>query len=333
MNERIKAKCDLLAENYNVVQSSAKLDFAQAAALGALIYTGKNANAVEQDIRNNRKLLHSKVSAFSNLVGHTNVALLCKMSLSDDPEAYLDKVISAYSNLKRGIFHSEYEALAASCIADNADPSRYEEIGQKAVEILDKMSELHPWLTGAEDSSIAAMLAMTGLDIDATLAEAEECYKEIKNARFTLSKDALQAVSMILALNSKSKEEKCEYFNRLRNELSNTKSEIFGDQLPILAAFVNVNESTEQIAADIDEANRYLKEKSGFGDWFGIGYKMRVTLAAAVVLQAYQDEAGECAIAEAANNAMASIIAQQIVIDIVMTMIIIAVVVSSSSNH
>ena len=329
MNEKIKEKCDLLAENYQITQNSAKLDHAQAAALGALIYTSRNARAVEENIRSNRKLLHSKVGAFSKLTGYTNIALLCKMALADDAEAYLDKVIAAYDQLKRGVFHSEYEALAASCIADNAEPSRYEEIAGKAIQILHSMSKIHPLLTGAEDSSIAAMLALTNLDIDATLAEAEVCYNTVKNAKLTLSKDALQSVSMILALNPGDTQEKCNRFNELRNALSKTKSEIFGGQLPILAAFADIDADPKQIAADIDEAARYLKGKSGFGDWFGIGYKMRVTLAAAIVLQTYQEKAGTTAVGEA----MASVITQQIVVDIVMTMILIAVVAYTATSN
>ena len=328
MNEKIKEKCDLLAENYQITQNSAKLDYAQAAALGALIYTNKNVRADESEIRSNRKLLHSKVGVFSKLVGYTNIALLCKMSLADNAEAYLDKVIAAYDQLKHGLFRSEYEALAASCIADNADSGRYEEIGQKTAQILDKMAKAHPLMTGAEDCSIAAMLAMTELDMDAALAEAEACYNAINKAKFTFSKDALQSVGMILALNPGPAEEKCKRFNDLRDALGKTKSEIFGGQLPILAAFVNTGADPEQIAADIDEASRYLKDKSGFGDWFGIGHEMRVTLAAALVLQTYQEEMAAAIVGEA----VASVITQQIVVDIVMTMIIIAVAASTAAS-
>ena len=333
MKESIRKKCDLLAQNYGIVQNSAKLDFAQTAALGALIYTNKNALAKEADIRANRKLLHAKVSAFSNLAGHTALALLCKMSLSEDSEAYLDKVIAAYDNFKRGTFHSEYEALAASCMADIADPAAYEEIGREAIEILDKMAERHPMLTGPEDSTAAAMLAMTGLDADAVLSEAEECYQFIKNDGFTFSKDALQSVSLILALSPGAAEEKCQYFQKLRHALAKTGSKISGGQMPILAAFIDLGAAPEQIAADIDEACRYLKTQSGFGDWFGVGYRMRVTLASAVVFQAYREEEGVCSVADTANNAMASVITQQIVVDIIMTMIIIAVVVTAASSR
>ena len=317
MNEKIKEKCDLLAENYQITQNSAKLDHAQAAALGALIYTSQNEKAAEEDIRSSRKLLHSKTSGFSSLNGYTNLALLCKMSLADDAEVYLDKVIAAYDHLKRGIFHSEYEALAAVCIADSADPSRYEEIGEKTVDIMNRMSKIHPLLTGASDTSVAAMLALTDYDIDEKLAEAEECYELVNKGKFTLSKDALQSVSMILALSSGSVQEKCERFNSLRNALSKTKSEISGEQLPMLAVFAGTEGEPEQIAADIDEACRYLKDKSGFGNWFGVGYKMRVTLAAAVVLQAYQEASGTAG----AGNTVASVITQQIVLDIVMLMV------------
>ena len=331
MKSELTAKCDLLAANYETTWKSAKLDYVQAAALGALIYTEKNTAACEEDIRKNRKLLSDKVGVFSHLHGYTNVALLCKMSLAKDAGAYLDKVVAAYDSLKRGILHSEYEALAASTFADFAEPAQYEQLGQKTIEVLDKMHALHPMLTGREDTTVAALLALSGLDIDAALAESEACYEALsKEVRF--SKDSLQSVSMILALSGKPAAEKCERFSAIRGALKDTKSAFMPAQLPILAALVDTEVSPEEIANDIDEAARYLKKKSGFGDWFGVGYKMRTTLAAALVMQTYREKNSAASMTAAVNSAVAGVLTEQIIMAIVMMMITIAVVANSSHN-
>ena len=333
MDEKLRAKCDLLAENYLITQNSAKLDWSQAAGLGALIYTNMNITASESDIRSNRALLKKKVGAFNNLRGYTDLALLCKMSLKSNPEAYLDNVMAAYDNLRFGFFHSEYEALAASSVADFAEPSQYAAVGQKTSEILDVMQKQHPMLTGHEDVSVAALLAMSDMDVEAKLAEADACYEELKHDHFTFAKDALQSVSMILALSDTPVEEKCARFRALRSSLGDAGTHMFACQLPMLAAMVDTDVPVEQVAKDIDEAAKYLKKKKGFGDILGMGHRMRGVLASAIVLQTYQEQADVSAVNAAAGNAAASVVAQQIILAIIMTIIITSVVVSTTSAN
>ena len=332
MDANLKAKCDLLADNYKITQNAAKLDFSQAAGLGALIYTNMNIRADESVIRSNRKILKHKVGALSNLRGHTNIALLCKMSLKRDPEAYLDNVVSAYKLLNYGVFRSEYEALAAASIVDFVDPSQYQAIAQKTGQILTEMSRNHPMLTGHEDVAVAALFAMSDLDVEAKLAEAEACYENLRHDHFTFAKDALLSVCMILALSEKPIEEKCERFRQLRNAVNSTDIYMFAGQLPMLAAMVDTDATVDQVARDINEASHYLKGKSGFGSILGMGSSMRNVLASAMALQVYQEDAKASAATATAGNVAAGAIAQQIVLAIVMTIIIIAVVSSSNSS-
>jgi hypothetical protein len=332
MDTKLQEKCDLLAENYKVVNKSAKLDFPEAASLGALIYTGANANASEEDIRANRALLKEKVSIINNLRGNVNIALLCKMSLAKDAEAYLDNVIEAYGLIKRGhIYHDEFEALAATAIVDFAEPAKYDEIAQKTQEIIKKMHEVHPILTNTEDTTIAALLAMSDLDIDAKLEEAEKCYEMLKGDHFKLAKDSLQSICMILALNDMPVEEKCARFSAIRQALKDIGDSMTTEHLAILAALVDIEGTPEEIAAEIKEAEKYLKGKSGFGSIFGIGKQLRMVLASAVILQTKNEALGKAGVAQASANALTAVITEQIIMAIITFIIMCSILMHNSS--
>ena len=333
MDQKLQGKCDLLADNYLIAAKSAKMDFRQAAALAALIYTQNDQVASEAAIRGSRALLKSKVSGFNNLRGNVNLALLTKMSLSDDPEAYLDRVMEVYSIIARGrIIRTEYEALAASAIADFAQPNQYEDIVARTRDMLDKMSKQHPLLTTSGDTTLASLLVMSGVDADATLSEAEECFTKLKkNGGFTMAKNALQAVSLVLALNEGPAEMKCTRFIQMREALKKAKSKIYADQLPIIAALSCVDFPVEQLVSEIHDVDLYLKGKKGFGGLLGLGAQMRRLMASALVLQIHTD-AGDAGSASVSNSALTSVLVQQVVEAIIFMMIMIAVTTTAASS-
>jgi hypothetical protein len=333
MDAKLQAKCDLLAENYQTVQSSAKLDAPEAACLGALIYTSANAQANEAEIRANRALLREKVSVVNNLRGYVNVALLSKMSLSENAEAYLDNVITVYNLLKQGhLYRDEYEALAATAIVDFAQPSQYAAVAQHTQDIIKKMKETHPIITDTQDTTVAALLAMSDLDIEATLDKADACYQALKDDHFKWAKNDLQCICMILALNNMSVQEGCERFRTMRQTLKESGSKMYTNYLPILAALVDTNASPAQIAQDIKEAEGYLKGKKGFGGIFGVGKQMRMVLSAAVLLQTINEAMGKTGIAQASSNALATVITEQVIMAIVLFLVMSSFIVHNSAT-
>ena len=334
MDAKLQAKCDLFAENFKTVKSSAKLDAVEAAGLGALIYTNANAQANEAEIRKNRSLLHDKVSVANNLRGQVSIALLCKMSLVQDPQNYLDKIINAYNLLKQGhMYHDEYEALAATAIVDFAEPAQHEDIAARTQAIIKKMHEVHPILTNTEDTTVAALLAMSDLDIETTLAAAEECYEILKDDHFTWAKDALQSVCMILALSEQPVQEKCKRFHDIRQAIKDSDGYMSADHLAIIAALVDTDASPTQIASEIKEVETYLKGKRGFGGIFGIGKQMRLVFSAAIILQAKNEEMGRAGIAQAASNALATVITEQIIMAIITFIIMSSFIVHNTTIY
>ena len=333
MNPTIQNKCDLLVDNYYNCWTAAKLDFRQSAALGGLIYTQKNQAANEQTIRSCRRILKKKVGMFNNLRGNTNLALLCKMGMAFNPEAYLDEVLYAYSFIqKKHTYRTEYQALAASCIADFAKPEQFESIVDEAEDILQLMSKKHPLLTSSEDLTLAALLAMADLDVETTLDEADACYNNLKETgSFKLVKNSLQSISMVLALHEGSAEEKCARFMQMRDGLKTANSRMGSSQLPVIAALACMDVPIEQLIEEIHDADVYLKGKWGFSNVIGLGAQMRRVMASAIVLQVHGEELGRKN-AASSNSAVTAVLVEQIIQQIIMMIIITAVVVSTVTS-
>ena len=325
MDAKLEKKVDLLAQNYILVRNAAKLDWGQSVCLGALMFTQRDRLAEESRIRSCRKLLKSKVSYVSNFRGLTSLALLCKMSMQNNPDAYLNDLMEAYKALTADkILRSESLVYAAEAMAEGVDKDRYEEVAKGAWDALAKMKFAHPFLTSQDDTAIATLLVMSGLDIDTVLANADEIYNRMKDSGFKFNKNALQSISLILALSDKPVEEKCQKFTELRKALKDARHGLGGNEVVLLAAFVNSDMPIETIVEEISAVDDALKGKKGFGNILGCGYEMRRLFAAALVLQAHEEN--EVGTVTSQVNALTTIIVQQVI-----TLIILLVVISSSS--
>lgn len=331
MNEKLQAKVDLIAENYVVVERSGMLSASQAASLGALILTAEDAKADEESIRACRKVLKSKADALSNFRGATNLATLCRMSLQDDPEAWLDDVMDAYEHIGSGVakvFRQENMVFTAMGIAAMAEPADYAYIAEESWAVLERMSKAHPIITGYDDLGVISMMVMAGLDVDEALAEVDEIYKCLETTDFAFNKDALQTISVLMALSDKPVEEKCARFTALRDALKASGHKLDWVHLTVLAAFTDVDATVEEIAQQIAQVDDALKHRRGFGP-FLCGEKLRRLYAASLVLQVYdQADAG---IAAGQAGALSTIIAQQIAQAAVTTSVIVAVNLSLNS--
>lgn len=335
MNDVLQTKCELLASNYVTVQKSGKLEFGEAATLGAFLLTAQNAVANEEKIRACRKILKSKVGIFSNLRGFTNIALLSRMSNEADPEGYLDRVLAAYDHFgKNEIIRTEYLVLAAMCLVDAAEPARYDEIVSEADIIVDKMVSQHPMLSGQNNSAIAALVALTDIDPDEFLANAEACFQAVRADHPLMSGTALQIASQAMAFSSKSVEEKVARYLGLNDALADAGHKIGGYERAILAAFTDIDANINEVVAQIGEADEFLKHKKGFG-MLGVGQQMRRLYAAALVLQTYDKPDADDGVAATVGSAVTATIIHTIIF-IIVCIIIAACVsssISSSSNN
>ena len=330
MNAQLQKKAELMAANSAVVRKSSKLDFQQASNLGALMLTTQNVQANEPAIRSCRAILKSRVGIFNNMRGPaTNVALLARMSVESNPEAYLDQVLNAYHAITEGkVFRNESLAFTAMTFADNLQPEEYEAAAQKSWATLAKMRAAHPLLTDQSDMTLAYLLSHSDIDATQVLEEAEECYSTLKTRGFFLNKETLQNVSVILALSPAPAAQKCARYNEIKDALKAAGHRIGSMEQAIIAGFVDLAVPTEQIVAEIGEVDEFLKHKPSFGA-FTCGAQLRRMYAADLVLQTHTDSA---AAAATASNSVTTTVVYQIISLIIMIIIMESIIVSSQSH-
>lgn len=327
MKESLQRKVDLLDQNTQTVRKSAKLDFSAAANLAALLFTSENLVAEEGAIRANRALLKEHVGAFSNMRGSAaNLALIARMCIKPDPEAYLEKVMQAYKTISSSRkLASESLVLAAMAMVEDTDPSEYETAARAAWSNLEQMRETHPLITGQSDFTLCHLIGKSGFDSKQLLENAEVIYQKLKPTGFKLNKDALQSISIILALGDKPIDEKCAKFDEIRTKLVENNHGVFGDELAVLAAFANSDLSVDEAVAEIIEVDNELKHVHGYGA-LACGANLRRLYASTLVLQAYGEEMRTAN--AATNTAVATQITETVIFAVIM-MIITMIVVTS----
>ena len=92
MNEHIKAKCDLLAENREVFHKAFRWDSDYMALACAALLTDLGIHADTEGLKECWRILKKKKNAFSSFRGYNKLPLITKMYLSDDPQAYISDV-------------------------------------------------------------------------------------------------------------------------------------------------------------------------------------------------------------------------------------------------
>lgn len=331
MNESLQKRCDLLLQNEAIMRKAVRLDFEEMTKLAALIFTSKGKVANADDIKRCATILKSKAGILSNWRGIMRTLVLVKMSLADDPEAYFDGVSAVYKKLtERSFFRSEYQAMTAMTIYDQSSADKIDEAVDRTLQQYKLARETHPFLTGHEDFTLIALMVLTGEDVEQLNARAEECLALVKPL-FKLFPETKQMISHVLALSSKPSQEKVDAFWALYTDLKAAKHQMSRDHaIAILAAFSDLEVPRSELVAQIGEVDLYLKGNKGYGA-LGVGSSFRRMMAAILVLQEHEDEAG-VERANVAGTAIAEVIAEQIIETIIM-LIVISSINASHASH
>lgn len=280
--------CELMTKNTEVMNSAFFWEKGLMTLAGASIYTGVHRVAEVSVLKESEKILQQSMGFFSNFRGNVKVPLICKMSLQGDPLGYLRKVETVYELLKTGIWSGdEYKVMAAMSIADHVSESDYALYAERTNIIYRRMKDEHSFLTSREDIPFAAMLSVSGIDIDQMIIEMENCYRILKGKFF--DSDAVQSLSHVLAMDLQGADVKCSKAAEIFDVLKKAGHR-FGSNLEIatLGTLTNLNLSAEEIAAEIIEADVFLKDKKGFGN-FVLGAKGRRMYAAEMVAMSHDE--------------------------------------------
>ena len=327
MDTVLKEKCDLLVKNRKTITSAFAWDSDRMSLAAATLYTSSDLTADSEKLKECEAIIKAKTSTLSEFRGNVKMPLICKMALTDDPKKYFDNVETVYRLLNKSKWiGNEYKIMAAITICDYADVSEYELYVNRTNEIYSRMKQEHKWLTSDEDIPFAAMLAVSGMDVDKLIDEMELNYKILKE-KFHDS-NAVQSLSHILALDEQPAEVKCAKVESVFNELKAMKHNFgTGYELATLGTLTMLDIQEKEVAKLIAETDDYLKEQKGFGN-FALGAKERRLYAAQLVLNQYGPED-----TKVEGVVLGSMLALTIAIEICMILCITSCIAASTVNN
>lgn len=308
MKIELKRRLEMFIANRDIIKSEFPWEVAYIYPLCAGLFTVKGVYADAQSLRACQDILKQNTGIFSNFRGTSKMATIASLAMSDNPQEKMNRLLFVYNKLKEVFFGSEYLAVSSSAITELADPSRYEVIIQQTRIIYNRMKAAHPFLTSGEDSTFAALLALSGLNDELIGQEMERCYAILKPVFW--SGNAVQSLSHVLALGNEPADQKCTRVTQLFGYLK-AHGYKYGTsyELPTLGALALTVTDIEALAQEIMEADNYLKLQKGFGV-LGVGAKQRLMYAGMLVMCDAMPSAETMEIA-ALSGIVSLVIAQQ----------------------
>lgn len=309
MKDSIYKRCELFVSNRDDIKYAFRWESAYFHPMCAMMFASKNLMADVERMKQCHELLKRQTRLFSNFRGTSKMATVSMLSLSSNPEESMSRMLMIYDKLKEEFRGSEYLAFTAAVLSEIADPKAYDSICRRAREIYSRMKEAHPFLTSSEDSTFAALLAMSELDDVHIAQEMERCYQILKPSFF--SGNAVQSLSHVLALGEDPAEQKCnkvmDLFNYLKERGYNYST---GYELATLGVFALLDTDIGILAKDIMDVDDYLKTRKGFGA-FGIGVKQRLMYSGMLALSDYTPDNYQTVQIAAVNSVVSLVIAEQ----------------------
>lgn len=330
MNNTLQTKCDLLAENRNLISKGFMLEHSMLKIASALVYTQEGKIADIDYLKECRGILRRNEGIFSDFRGLCELLVSSRLAQKDDPERFMDDIASVYKMLHEGkIFGSRYMVLAAISICDAKRAADAREIIAKTDALLKGMKKQHPFLTSDEDTSFAVLLAMTDKDVETILEELEQNYQNLKK-NFMFHDNAVYSLAQVLTMQEGSSNEKCEKAVDIFNAFKDAGAKYGKDyELSSIGALVGMNVEIGEMVADIVEASSFLKEQKGFGG-LDISGKTRLMFSALLYAGTFADE-NAVSKASALESTLAMIITEEIVF--MMMMVVMTSSAAANSSH
>ncbi len=278
--------------------------------LAALLYAAEGRPVDSEAIRAAYDCIKQNTGIFSSFRGNLTICLATMLSLAPDMHRQLDNALAVYDMLKaRRFWASDYLVMAAYQIAAHKSESEFEATADRMRGFYDGMKAQHFMLTGQDDYIFAAMLGVSGLNVDAGVAQMEQLYRQLKplgwlgNATQSLTQtlvlggDVEQAASRVPALRDAFRQQS------LRLDREYTMS-----SLGVLAMLPS---DSNTIVEAVSDAYHYLRGQKGFGKWTMTKQEL-LLLAAGLVALSYANKAQDGVLAaNLATNITNIIIAQQ----------------------
>ena len=331
MKNIVEKRCELLAENRNLINKGFMLENSLIKVIAGAPYAQKDETVDVEKIKECRKLLRNKQGALSYFRGNNELIVSTRMALSSDPEKYIDDVVDTYNKMQEGkFFGSSYRVLAALTICDAGKADDADSIVDKTNAIMKGMKDAHPFLTNDEDTCFAVMLAMTDKSTEDILTELEETFKYIKKS-LSFHDNAAYSLSQVLTTYGGSSQEKAEKVLKILEAFKNADAKYGKEyELALLGTLVDLNVNTEDLVSEVIEAADFLKSKKGFGS-IDLTNRSRLMLGSMIVSGVYSGDI-EVANASATSGVLATVIAEHMAFIAIMAASA-SIAATSSSSH
>lgn len=263
----IERKLDLLIENSNSL-NHVKSTFGMGSfkRCNALNLTIRGIHADVNKINDCIDLIRSNSSFFSNFRGNNLLTTAVNLSIQNNPEESFNEIMSIYNKLKKHFFTNEFLVLASQIIYSYKGTNDVNTLVINTRKAYDLMKENHLFLTGQEDISSAALIAVTSSNLEDTFIDMERCYDILRKNGFWAGNN-LQSLTHILSLFEGTSEEKCNKVIILNKILKEYSTPLTSYSLPILGVCALTTSNYESFAKELSSLNKYLRKQSGFGSF------------------------------------------------------------------
>lgn len=289
MRDSLQNKCDKFIRIRDDIKKAARWGDNMIVPVCANIYVEADKEFDREKFLQCKELLEQETGFFSKFRGNSRLPVICMLSISDNPKQKLADTLAIYEELKNSFFQTEYLALVATILSDMISVDEAPVYAQRGRRLYDCMKEEHPFLTAAEDSVFAVLLAFSDKEDKVMIEEMELIYDEMKKSYS--NSNAVQSLSHILSLTEGNYREKCDRVNQIFFYLS-MMGKKYGKyhELSVLGACAILDVSIENMVADMMDAESFLAKQKGYGV-FGLDKKTRLMHAAMIAIDEYSAKA------------------------------------------
>ncbi len=331
MRETLRDKCSLYADNYLKLKQAFKWEYTENNRLGALLYTMEDRPVDVAGIKGCRELIKASTGIFSQFKDVTNFTVSVMLSLKAEPDIKIRDAIKIYDALKEeGMHSSAYLVLAAVSIAFYSEPEQYRGYVARAKSFYDATKAEHRFITSVDDYTFAALLALSDKEVGPAIREIEDSYLWLKEE--FRSANAVWSLSQVLSFSGEGTQVKGKRVVDLYQALK-VRGCKFGlyTELPFLGIVSLLAREINTVADEIVEADNYLRNMKGFGNW-SITARERLMFAAALVCDDFLADVKKGTVEVALSSTTAALLLAQQAATIAATSAIITTTAASSAS-
>ena len=260
----LEEKCELVVENLKAMKKAFRLDTDILKISAAMYMANKKMTADAQDIKDCYGIIKKHEGVLSLYRNNLKMIMSVRMLEQENPEAYF-LTIKEIAGLidSRTVFQSSYAVLAAMLIHDQVQPQDYMHYASLTKVIYQHMKEEHRFLTGEDDMGFAALLAVSGIDLEHLKLEINECFELLKEEKMPF--EARQELSHILALDMGAPTQKVAKVKALFDEFKRRKKK-YGRSYEFvsLGMLALIDLDVSELCDMVIEVEEWLKVQDGF---------------------------------------------------------------------